>query len=94
MFVVLIQVCNNVSSEDKECISDYVQLYGSNVSNDNNVSLTKSTFIIRKVIKEIEWLNDDGTFNWNSQESLYKRLQPPPIETVNHTGIIFLFLFL
>jgi len=76
-----IYICNNVSSADKECISDYIQLC-------DNTSITKSTFIIRKVIKEIEWLNDDGTFNWDSQDSLYKRLQPPPIETVNHTFII------
>ena len=38
-------------------------------------------------------MNEDGTFNWdinneNKSDPLYKRLQPPPIETVNHTFII------
>jgi hypothetical protein len=76
-----IYICNNVLSKDKGSISDYIQLYDSN-------SITKYVFIIRKVIKEIQWLNDDGTFNWNHNDPLYKRLLPPPIETVNHTFII------
>ena len=76
-----IYICNSVSTKDKEGLSDYIQLYDTS-------SLTKSTFIIRKVIKEIQWLNDDGTFNWNHHDPLYKRLLPPPIETVNHTFII------
>ena len=74
-------ICNNLSEKDKEYVSDYIQLH-------DGSSLTKHIYIIRKVIKEIEWLNDDGTFNWNHSDSLYKRLIPPPIETVNHTFII------
>ena len=37
----------------------------------------------------LEWLNEDGTFSWsNSQDPMYRRLLPPPVETVNHTLII------
>lgn len=74
-------LCNSLSETDKQYVGDYVRFYDSS-------SITKSIFIIRKVVKEIAWLNNDGTIDWNGDDHLYKRLQPPPIETVNHTFII------
>jgi len=71
-------VCKHIIDSDKQYLTDYIQL--------------GEYYIIRKVIKEITWLNDDGTYTWyNETESkipIYKRLIPPPIETVNHTYII------
>lgn len=70
-----IYICNVITEEDKSKLSDCIQI-------DN-------IYIIRKVIKEIEWLNNDGSFSWSSGTTpLYRRLLPPPIETVNHTLII------
>lgn len=46
--------------------------------------------IIRKNFpKQIEWLEDDGSFNFiQNREPLYRRIIPPPCETVNHIFII------
>lgn len=70
-----IYICNVLTDEDKCELSDCIEI--------NNI------YIIRKVIKEIEWLNRDGSFSWSTGTMpLYRRLLPPPIETVNHTLII------
>lgn len=46
-------------------------------------------YISRRVIREIAWLKEDGSYEWDSSDSsLYRRLVPPPIETLNHTRII------
>ena len=46
-------------------------------------------FIIRKVFKPLEWLNPDGSISFtNSREPIYRRLIPPPTETIDHTKII------
>lgn len=46
-------------------------------------------YIIRKVIREIAWLNEAGLFEWDfGNSSIYRRLIPPPVETLNHTLII------
>ena len=46
-------------------------------------------YISRRTRRQIAWLREDGSYEWdNTEESLYRRLLPPPIETVNHTFII------
>lgn len=46
-------------------------------------------YISRRTRRQIAWLAEDGSYEWdNTGESLYRRLLPPPIETVNHTFII------
>jgi len=46
-------------------------------------------YISRRTRRQIAWLREDGGYDWdNTEESLYRRLLPPPIETVNHTFII------
>lgn len=47
-------------------------------------------YIYKKTNKTgLEWLNEDGTFNWtDSDVPMYRRLLPPPDESVNHTLII------
>ena len=46
-------------------------------------------YISKKIYRNIEWLNDDGTLNFVlHQEPIYRRLIPEPMETVNHTFII------
>lgn len=48
-----------------------------------------SFYIIKKTFKNLEWLNNDNTFSFsNSSEPIYRRLLPPPDESVNHTLII------
>jgi hypothetical protein len=46
--------------------------------------------IIRKNFpKQIEWLDSNGGFNFvETDEPLYRRLIPPPLETVNHVFMI------
>ena len=73
-------VCKHIMDNDKQNLTDYIQL--------------DDYYIIRKVIKEITWLNDDGSCTWISNvedvsnKPIYRRFVPPPIETVNHTYII------
>jgi hypothetical protein len=47
-------------------------------------------YIYKKTNKTgLEWLNEDGTFNWTDSDlPMYRRLLPPPDESVNHTLII------
>jgi len=61
-----------------------------NVSkNDIEYILLEQYYISRRTIRQIAWLKHDNTFEWdNTSESLYRRLLPPPVETVNHTFII------
>lgn len=72
-------VCKHITDNDKQHLTDYIQL--------------GEYYIIRKVIKEITWLKDDGSYTWYKDENnintpIYRRFVPPPIETVNHTYII------
>ena len=68
-------ICREISDHDKQSISDYVKM--------------GDFYIIRKIIREIAWLNN-GLFEWSFDDTpIYKRLIPPPIETVNHTHIIY-----
>jgi hypothetical protein len=47
-------------------------------------------YISRRTRRQVAWLREDGTYEWDDTgESLYRRLLPPPIETVNHTYIIW-----
>ena len=46
-------------------------------------------YIIKKCFRDLAWLNTNGTFEWDtSQEPLYRRLLPPPDESVDHPLII------
>jgi hypothetical protein len=46
-------------------------------------------YMLRKVIKELDWLSPDGQINFlTTSEPLYRRLLPPPEETVDHGRII------
>jgi hypothetical protein len=48
-----------------------------------------SFYIIKKTFKNLEWLNNDNTFSFsNSSGPIYRRLLPPPDESVNHALII------
>lgn len=72
-------ICKHIIDSDKQHLTDYIQ-FG-------------EYYIIRKVIKEITWLKDDGTYIWHNNDNnintpIYRRFVPPPIETVNHTYII------
>lgn len=43
----------------------------------------------KNVPKQLEWLNEDGTFSFDlSIEPIYRRMIPPPWETVDHPFII------
>jgi hypothetical protein len=62
--------------------------YGINKGSIEYVSIG-DYYISRRVIREIAWLKEDGSYEWDrSDNSLYRRLVPPPIETLNHTHII------
>ena len=45
-------------------------------------------YFIRKCYKHLEWLDGDVINFDGTQEPIYRRLLPPPPETVNHTFII------
>ena len=48
-----------------------------------------SYYILKKSFKHLEWLNNDDTFSFSStSKPIYRRLLPPPDESVNHTLII------
>jgi hypothetical protein len=52
-----------------------------------------ASFLIKKAYKNLEWLNDDGSmsFTTNAEKNnspMYRRLLPPPDESVDHTFII------
>lgn len=52
------------------------------------VKIGKNT-LIKKAYKDLEWLNDDGTMTFTTNAvSLYRRLLPPPDESVDHTFIL------
>lgn len=58
------------------------------------VQLTDDLHLVKKSFKNLEWLNDDGTFTWdNTSTPLYRRLLPPPAETVNHPLLIFSIIY-
>ena len=57
--------------------------------NYKNNKEINNIYISKKIYRNIEWLNDDGTLNFVlHQEPIYRRLIPEPMETVNHTFII------
>lgn len=48
-------------------------------------------YILKKTFKNLEWLRDDNSNTFEFTESsvpIYRRLLPPPDETINHTLII------
>lgn len=54
------------------------------------VKLSDELYLVKKSFKDLEWLNKDGSFTWNNTgEPLYRRLLPPPDESVNHPLLIF-----
>lgn len=62
--------------------------YGVNKRSIEYVSVGEY-YISRRVIREIAWLREDGSYEWDESDiSLYRRLVPPPIETLDHTRII------
>ena len=53
------------------------------------VSLLNDIFLIKKSLRPLEWLLDDNSIRFeNSRDPIYRRLIPPPCETVNHPFII------
>lgn len=57
----------------------------------DHVQLTEDTYLVRKNSpQQLEWLYEDGTisFDTTTKNPLYKRLVPPPYETVDHVRII------
>jgi hypothetical protein len=59
-------------------------------NNDIEYIMIGGNYISRRTIRQVAWLREDGSYEWdNTEESLYRRLLPPPIETVNHTYIIW-----
>ena len=70
-----IYICRGISDTNKQHLSDYIEIGG--------------YYIIRKNNREIAWLNSKNEFEWDfTSLPIYRRLLPPPIETVNHTYII------
>lgn len=54
------------------------------------IQLSDNYFLVKKCYRNLDWLNEDGSFTWNkTQEPLYRRLLPPPDESVNHPLLIF-----
>jgi hypothetical protein len=55
----------------------------------DNILIGNYTFIRKNIPKEIEWLNEDGSFSFTKENNpIYRRLLPPPIETVDHIFLI------
>ena len=58
------------------------------VPNSERITIGKYT-IYKKCYRDLAWLAPSGEQEWDlSSEPLYRRLLPPPNETVNHTFII------
>ena len=65
------------------------QFNSENITNYEYVQIG-SYYLVKKCIKNLYWLNNDGTVNFDqTQEPLYRRLLPPPDESVNHPLIIY-----
>lgn len=60
------------------------------IENKDCIVILPSTSILRKNYPlQIEWLKEDNSIEFDmSNEPLYRRFVPPPIETVDHTLII------
>ena len=53
------------------------------------VKIGKNILCRKNFPNQIEWLNNDGTFSFDlTSEPIYRRLVPPPWETVDHSYII------
>lgn len=63
-----------------------------NLSNDRKIEKVKidNYYLIRKIIKNVAWYDEEkNTYSFDeSKIPIYRRLLPPPIETVNHPFII------
>lgn len=63
-----------------------------NLPNKGNFEFIKvgHKYICKKIYRDISWLNpENGNFEWNNTSlPLYRRLLPPPYETVDHKLII------
>ena len=54
------------------------------------ITINKYRIIRKNSPKQIEWLNNDNTFSFvYNSEPLYRRLVPPPWETIDHALIIY-----
>jgi hypothetical protein len=71
-----IYICKAIPT-DNETLTDFIHIGEYYIIRKNNP-------------REIAWLNSSGSFEWEltTSKSIYRRLLPPPIETVNHTKII------
>lgn len=61
-----------------------------NISNDIDwVVINNYTLVRKNKPLQIEWLNNDGTMSFDlTRQPIYRRLIPPPYETINHAFII------
>jgi len=61
--------------------------------NIDHINVPGYTIIRKNFPKQIEWLNYDGSVSFtDSREPIYRRLIPPPHESVNHQKIIYSFI--
>jgi hypothetical protein len=70
---------------------DGIMVTKTKASDINNMECIKvdDYYFIKKIFKSVEWLNNDGTIQFtDSSDPIYRRLLPPPWETVNHTFIM------
>jgi hypothetical protein len=66
----------NKNKENIDCCIDWVTI-------GNHILCRKNS------PNQIEWLNNDGTFSFDlTSEPIYRRLVPPPWETIDHSYII------
>jgi len=85
------------------CDNFYIEIFerlkqdGMMVCNSPPPSTTKfcefikigNKFLIKKCYKNLQWLEDDNKISFDStSEPIYRRLLPPPVETVDHPFII------
>lgn len=82
-------ICNNLK-QDAIVIADKISCN----KKDIEAIFINNQFIIRKTIRNIAWLNEiDNSIHFDdTQIPIYRRIIPPPHETVNHVLIITEFI--
>ena len=92
---------NNVFNDNifRNLIQDGIMITNDKPSdtiiNENQIEyvLINNIYISKKIYRNLHWLNDDNTITFTkNQDPIYRRLTPPPHETVNHTLIIKLII--